>query len=238
MHWQHKCYYGLGMDALLSVCTGNTNVIMVWAWMLWLSDVLRTRTLLWSGHGCSGYRMHSEHEHCHGLGMDALLSLCTGNTNVIMVWVCMLRLSDALRARTFLWFGHGCSGYRMHSEHERYYGLGMDVLVVGCIRNRNVIMVWAWALWLSDAPGTRTLWFGHGCSGYRMFSEHERYYGLDMNALVIACTRNKNIIMVWPWMLRLSYALEHRKARCAVYAPLFLALETLFEFVRRATQAT
>ena len=30
------------------------------------------------------------------------------------------------------------------------------------------------------------LWFGHGCSGERMLLEHERNYGLGMDALVIA----------------------------------------------------
>ena len=44
-----------------------------------------------------------------------------------------------------LWFGHGCFGQLMLSEHERYYG-------------------WAWMLWSAYALGTRTLlWFGHGC---------------------------------------------------------------------------
>ena len=31
---EHERYYGLGMDALRLVCSWNTNVIMVWAWML------------------------------------------------------------------------------------------------------------------------------------------------------------------------------------------------------------
>ena len=31
---EHECYSGLGMDALVTVCFWNTNVIMVWAWML------------------------------------------------------------------------------------------------------------------------------------------------------------------------------------------------------------
>ena len=87
-------------------------------------------------------------------------------------------------------------------EHERYYGLGMDALVIVCSRNMNVIMVWAWMLWSPYALGTRTLlWFGHGCSGNRMLSKHERYYGLGMDALVIVCSRNMNVIMVWAWML-------------------------------------
>ena len=35
----------------------------------------------------------------------------------------------------------------------------------------NVIMVWAWMLWSSDAV------------------KHERYYGLGMDALVTGCSR-------------------------------------------------
>ena len=98
-------------------------------------------------HICSGYRMLLEHERCYGLGMDALVIVCSWNTNVIMVWAWMLGLSYALGTRTLLWFGHGCSGYRMLLEHERYYGLGMDARVIVCFWNTNVIMVWAWMLW-------------------------------------------------------------------------------------------
>ena len=61
------------------------------------------------------------------------------------------------------------------AKHERYYDLDMDALVSVCSRNTNVVMVWAWMLWLSYAHGTRTeLCFGHGCSGERMLLEHER----------------------------------------------------------------
>ena len=49
--------YGLGMDALVIVCSWNANGIMVWAWMLWSSYALGTRMELWFGHGCSGHRM-------------------------------------------------------------------------------------------------------------------------------------------------------------------------------------
>ena len=31
---EHEGYYGLGMDALMTVCCWNTNVIIVWALML------------------------------------------------------------------------------------------------------------------------------------------------------------------------------------------------------------
>ena len=46
MLWEHERNYGLGMDALVSVCSGNTNEIMVWAWMLWSAYALGTRTAL------------------------------------------------------------------------------------------------------------------------------------------------------------------------------------------------
>ena len=43
-----------------------------------------------------------------------------------------------------------------------------------------------------------------GCSGDRMLLEHERNYGLGMDALVtlvITYSWNTNGIMVWAWML-------------------------------------
>ena len=53
---KHERYYGLGMDALVTVCSRNTNAIMVWAWLL------------------RGDRMLLEQELYHGLGVDALAS--------------------------------------------------------------------------------------------------------------------------------------------------------------------
>ena len=100
---EHEQKYGLGMDALVSGCSGNTNGIMVSAWMLWSSYALGTRTELWFGHGCSGHRMLWEHERDYGLGMDALVSVCSGNTNGIMVWAWMLWSAYALGTRTALW---------------------------------------------------------------------------------------------------------------------------------------
>ena len=76
--------------------------------------------------------MHLEHERYYGLGMDALVSACSWNTNGIIVWAWMLSWSIALGTRAELWFGHGFSGERMHLEHERYYGLGMFALVIDC----------------------------------------------------------------------------------------------------------
>ena len=141
---KHERYCGLSMAALVTVCSRNTNVIMVWAWMHWSPYALETRTILWFGHGCTSHRMLSKHERYYGLGMDALVTVCSRNTNVIMVWAWMHWSPYALETRTLLWFEHGCTGHRMLSKHERYYGLGMDALVTVCSRNTNDIMVWAW----------------------------------------------------------------------------------------------
>ena len=63
---------------------------MVWAWMLWSLYALATRTLLWSGHGCSSHRMLLDHRHYYGLGKDALVTVCSWNTDMIMVRALML----------------------------------------------------------------------------------------------------------------------------------------------------
>ena len=90
---------------------------------------------------------------------------------------------------------------RILSKHERYYGLGMDALVTVFSQDTNVIMVSAWMHWQPYALETRTLlWFGHGCTGNRMLSTHKRYYGLGMDALVTVCSRNTNAVMVCAWM--------------------------------------
>ena len=73
----------------------------------------------------------------------------------------------------------------MLSEHEHYFGLGMDALVIVCSRNTSVTMVWAW---MRDS----------------MLSEHERYYGLGMVALFLVCFRNANVTLVWAWLHYLS----------------------------------
>ena len=155
---------------------GNTNGIMVWARMLW-----------------SPPRMLLEREQDYGFGMDAVVTVCSWNTNGLMVWAWMHRLPYALGTRTGLWFGHGCTGYRMLLEREQDYGLGMDELVTVCSWNANGITVWAWMHRLPYALGTRTgLWFGHGCSGQRMLLEHEWDYGLGMYALATVCSWNRN----------------------------------------------
>ena len=87
---EHEGDYGLGMDALVTVCSWNTKEIMLWAWMLWSPYALGTRRRLCFGHGCSGHRMLLEHERDYGLGMDALVTVCSWNTNVIMILAWML----------------------------------------------------------------------------------------------------------------------------------------------------
>ena len=88
------------------------------------------------------------------------------NINIIMVSAWMLWSSDAV-------------------EHERYYGLGMDVWSSDAVEHThysgfgmdtysghrmqltmNIIMVWAWMLRSSDAVEREhyVSWFGHGCS--------------------------------------------------------------------------
>ena len=208
------------MDALVTLCSWNTNGFMVWAWMhvYWLTYALGTRTELWFEHGCTAYRMLLKHERNYGLGMDALDTVRSWNTNGIMVWAWMRWLPCALATRTELWFGHGCTGYYRSSmllehericgsgmdalvtgnstllEHEWIYGLGMDALVTGC--NTNGFLVWAWMLSLPYALGARTeLWSAHGCAGHRMLLEQERNYGLSMDALVTVCSWNTNGIM-------------------------------------------
>ena len=101
---EHERDYGLGMDAMVTVCSWSTNAIMVWAWMqctgyrmlleqlgmdALLIALTCTRTELWFGHGCKGNRMLLEHELDYGLGMDAKETVCSWNTNEIMVWAWM-----------------------------------------------------------------------------------------------------------------------------------------------------
>ena len=137
-------YYGLGVDALVTVCSGNTNSIF-------------------------------------GLCMDALVIGCTRNTNVIMVWAGMLWRPYALGTPTSLCCAHGCSGYRMRWKHERYNGLGMDAVVSVRTRSANVIMVCVWMLWWAYALETRTLYF----------------VALGMDALVIPRTQTSKKSDAW-----------------------------------------
>ena len=65
-----------------------------------------------------------EHERDYDFGMDALVTVCSWNTNGIMILA--------------------CSGNRMLLEHERDYDFGMDALVTVCSWNTNGIMILAW----------------------------------------------------------------------------------------------
>ena len=66
-------------------------------------------------------------------------------------------------------------------------------------------------LWLAYALGTREeLWLGHRCTGSRMLLEHERMYGLSMDAPVSECSWNTNEIMVWAWIHRNDSHIEKR----------------------------
>ena len=113
---EHERNYCLGMDALITVCSWNANEIVVWAWMLWSTYALGTRTELLLGHGSSSHRELLEHERNYGLGMDALVTVCSWKANGIMAWAWMLQPPRALRTRTELWLGHGCSGHRIFWE--------------------------------------------------------------------------------------------------------------------------
>ena len=153
MFLEQEQYYALGMDALVTACACNKNRIMLWAWMLWPPYALGTRTEFsrtefWFGHGCSGHRMLLEHEQnsgtrteSYGLGMDALVTVCSWNTNGIMVCAWILWSPHALGTRTEVWFGHGCSGHRIlleHSSNQRMllgYDAGTNAVVTACLRD-------------------------------------------------------------------------------------------------------
>ena len=64
---EHERHNDLGMDALIIQRT-------------------RTRTSLWIGHGCYSDRMLLEHERYYGLSMGATMTVCSSNTNDLMVW--------------------------------------------------------------------------------------------------------------------------------------------------------
>ena len=143
---EHERYYGLGMDAPVTVCSWNTNVIMVWAWMLSSSSAL-------------------QHE-CHfGLGMDATVTVCSWNTNVIMVWAWMLQRPYAPGTLT--------------SEHERCMVWGIRCIWFGewmlwpayALETRTFFVVSACVLWLPCAPGHKR-YYCLGALGQK------RYYGL------------------------------------------------------------
>ena len=134
------------MGALVTVCFRNTNVLMVWAWVLWSAYALGTQTLLWFGHGCYSAGMLLEHERYYGLGMDATKTVCSWNTNL------GTRTLYGL-GNTLYGLGNGCSGQRMLLKHERSLWFGMGALVTVCPRTQTLLLF----------GGSRTetlLWFG------------------------------------------------------------------------------
>ena len=169
--------------------------------------LLEHELYLWFGHGCYGDRLLLEHDRDSGLGMDALVTVRSWNTDVFMVlswmlwwphalgtrtlsmvWAWMLWRPIALGTRTLFWFGHGCYGDRKLLEHDRDSGLGMDALVTVCSWNTNVI-------------------YGLGMNALVMVTicswNTNVIYGLGMSALVMVtiCSWNTNGIMVWAWTL-------------------------------------
>ena len=71
----------------------------------------------------------------YGLGMDALVSVCSWN---------MSGLPTAPQQNP----------PAERPCRVRATGLGMDALLTVCSWNPNGIMVWAWMLWLASALGT------------------------------------------------------------------------------------
>ena len=86
----HEQNYDLGMDALLIARIQKLNGSRSWAWMLGRPYAFGTRTELEVGHGCSAGRTHSETEWNEELGMDARATVCSWDTNGIMIWAWML----------------------------------------------------------------------------------------------------------------------------------------------------
>ena len=83
------------MDALVIAMHSKMNVIVVCEWMHWLPYALGTQRYHGLGmaalHGCCLLLKHEHHARNYGFGMDALVTVCFRNTNVLMVWAWMLR---------------------------------------------------------------------------------------------------------------------------------------------------
>ena len=122
---------------------GNTHEVMLWAWMLWVSYALGTRTLLCFGHG---HRMLLEHERYYVFGMDAVATVCSWNTSVILFWAWMPWSLYAPGMRTLFCFEHGYSADRTLLKRERYQSYVPESIRLvllkhehSCMRNhRNV----------------------------------------------------------------------------------------------------
>ena len=106
--------------------------------MLCESNARRTRTFLWFGHGCSANRMPGEHGRYYGLGMDALVTVCSRNTDVTIYGLGMAALVTA------------CSGSmnaKMAAQHLR--SQGFDVPTWASLLGRD-----------EAAAAPRSLWEG------------------------------------------------------------------------------
>ena len=142
----HEQNYGLGMDALVTVCSWNTNAIMLWAWMLWSTYALGTRTQLWFGRGCSGQRMLLEHERNYGLG--ALVKVTR----------------YALGTRTDLWF-YGPSQYFARVARWKVQDTLAGLAKVGSL-TKGIFVHYAPNAEVLTAPALRALRSLRKCAKY------------------------------------------------------------------------
>ena len=131
----------------------------------------------------------------------------------------------------------GCTCYHMLSKHERYYGLGIVALflvcfqntshyglsmvalfivcsAIVCSRNTNIILFWAW---MRDT----------------MLSEHECYYGVGMDALVIVCSEHERYYGLGMDALAFAFQEKHDAWYTQYFGP-----SKHLQCVIRATQAT
>ena len=155
--------------------------------------------------------------------MDVLVTGCAYDMNVTMAPAWMLFESDdckryyglgtdalvfgSVGTRASSCSGHPCSGNRTLLEHDRYYVLSVDALVIVRTWTRKVVMIWAGMLWSSGAIGLIMVWAWMLCSPYalgtrtvimiccmdafgsQMGLEHQRYHVLAMAARVVGCAR-------------------------------------------------
>ena len=102
------------------------------------------------GLGCAGSRVRLEHQCYYGLGMDALLTVCTWNTNVMMV------LATECSENVAVCWGLGCGDNQMQIEQGYYHGVGMDAPITGWSWSMDVVMAFARMLWHPSGVGART----------------------------------------------------------------------------------
>ena len=131
-------FYGLGMDALVTVCPRNLlkHEVVVWDWCSGHHMLLEhechccespgTRPLIMGGAWmrCSRHHMLLEHEHYsrfgHGCSVHCMLLESPGTRMLIMFWARMLYSLYAPGKPRLAWFGHGCSCHRMLLEHALF----------------------------------------------------------------------------------------------------------------------